>query len=151
MVQRWEPSSPGTLVFPSPKKSNQHFQIAFRPGIRELINRFVDVLPLNNYLFICNVIWLTWSFTHSQGRLFLCTVIVFSLQYWLCPDMMCNHNILRSFLGHGPLTGCFAHVPKRNEKKKNERKKKLEKQIWVQKGPRPCIYCTKLISTTEIS
>ena len=43
--------------------------------------------------------------------------------------MMCNHNILRSFLGHGPLTGCSAHVPKRNEKKKNERKKKLEKQI----------------------
>lgn len=76
MVQRWEPSSPGTLVFPSPKKSNQHFQIAFRPGIRELINRFVDVLPLNNYLFICNVIWLTWSFTHSQGR--LCS----SAQWW---------------------------------------------------------------------
>ena len=41
--------SPGTLVFPSPSKTE--FQIPIRRGIRYTKNHFVDVLPPSHYLF----------------------------------------------------------------------------------------------------
>ena len=41
---------PGTPVFPFPKK--QHFQSPIRPGIRSTKNHYINVLPLNRYLFI---------------------------------------------------------------------------------------------------
>ena len=36
----------------SPLLKNQHFQIPIRPGIRQMKNHYVDVLPANRYLFI---------------------------------------------------------------------------------------------------
>ena len=36
----------------SPLLKNQDFQIPIRPGIRQTKNHYVDVLPLNRYLFI---------------------------------------------------------------------------------------------------
>ena len=38
--------------FPGPLLKNQHFQIPIRPGIRETKNHYLDVLPVNRYLFI---------------------------------------------------------------------------------------------------
>ena len=55
----------------SPLLKNQYFQIPIRPGIKQKVNHFVDVLPPNHYLLFISII-LIWSAVfgceeYSQG------------------------------------------------------------------------------------
>ena len=67
---------------------NQHFQIPIRPGIRYLYvkNHYVDVLPLNRYLFIIPyIILITTIFVEDNTII----VLLFTCVIHVCPTGKC--------------------------------------------------------------